>query len=65
MTFEARYAGRCAAAHCNYGDSQIRPGDDVEYHDDELMHRSCAANARRDDFPACRKCFTYHAGECL
>ncbi|TDO18157.1 hypothetical protein EV580_1340 [Mycobacterium sp. BK086] len=64
MSFEARYAGDCAADSCNYGDGRIRPGDDVEYVDEELMHRECAKSVRRGDPPLCRECFTHHRGEC-
>lgn len=63
MTFEAKYPGSCASDACRY-DGRIREGDDVEYADDELMHTSCAATARRGDPPLCRECFTYHRGEC-
>jgi hypothetical protein len=65
MNFEAKYSGRCAAESCNYGDGQIREGDDVEYQDDELMHRECAASTRRGEPPLCKSCFTHHRGECL
>lgn len=64
MSFDAKYAGRCAAENCNYGDAQIRIGDDVEYQDDELMHTACAARTRRGEPPLCGQCFTYHQGEC-
>jgi hypothetical protein len=60
-TFEARYAGRCAA-----GDP-IEPGDEVAYVDEQLVHADCA------DSPAsptaaeavCPSCWTVHRGECL
>lgn len=64
MSFEARYPGSCASEDCRYGDGRIREGDEVEYHDDELMHLECAKAARRGDPPLCRKCITYHRGEC-
>jgi hypothetical protein len=60
-TFEAKYAGRCAA-----GDP-IRPGDEVAYVDEQLVHATCADHpppARRE--PAvCPSCWTVHRGECL
>jgi hypothetical protein len=66
MTFSARYAGRCNAQSCYYGDGQIRAGDDVTYHDDELMHAECAAGAKRGEPPLCKDCNMFHAGgECL
>lgn len=42
-TFKAKYGGRCAA-ECG---EQIRPGDDVVYVDDELVHLDCEAQALR------------------
>lgn len=64
MTFSAKYRGTCASEHCRY-DTRIREGDDVDYHDGELMHRECAHAAQQDNLtPLCRTCFTYHRGEC-
>lgn len=64
MSFEARYSGACAFVDCTTG--IIEPGDTVEYDsDDELMHSSCSARARRQNTaPYCNSCHTYHRGEC-
>lgn len=63
--FEAKYKGHCTSESCRYGDGEIRPGDDVEFVDDELMHRECATAARRDaEIPRCATCFTHHRGDC-
>lgn len=64
MTFTAKYTGVCASPNCRY-DTMIREGDDVDYLDDELMHRECANAAIRDDIPMCKRCFMIHRGECL
>lgn len=64
MSFAAKYAGSCASDECRYGATLIDIGDEVDYHDDELMHVACAAAARRGDPPLCKACFTYHRGEC-
>lgn len=65
--FEARYGGRCAA---DCGDP-IRPGDDVQYVADELVHAECAPQitdrepARlRPEPAACPSCHLVHAGDC-
>lgn len=65
-TFAARYVGPCAA-DCGVW---IKPGDDVTYVDDELMHADCAdgdssaqAAVRQPD--PCPRCWTVHRGECL
>lgn len=61
MTFEARYGGRCAA---DCGDP-IRPGDDVQYIADELVHAECAPTAPpRPERAPCPTCYLVHAGEC-
>lgn len=61
--FAAKYDGRCASDDCDYG-TQISPGDEVEYADDDLMmHTACASRARRRP-PLCTACFQYHRGEC-
>jgi hypothetical protein len=65
MSFQAKYAGYCNAEDCSYGDTQIRPGDQVEYLDDQLMHVECAAHQRRGHGPLCPNCFQEHRGECL
>jgi hypothetical protein len=66
--FVASFGGRCAA-EC--GDP-IRPGEDVQYVADELMHAECAADtegrvirAERAEPSVCPSCWTVHAGECL
>lgn len=64
MSFTAKYSGRCNSGDCSYGDQQIRPGDDVDYFDDELMHAACARYAKRTDPPCCPYCWQYHRGEC-
>jgi hypothetical protein len=70
--FVASFGGPCAA-EC--GD-RIKPGEEVRYVADELMHVECAdadlppevrnvdASLRRNS-PACPSCWTVHAGECL
>jgi hypothetical protein len=65
MAFEAKYQGRCASSHCRYGDNEIRAGDDVEYYNDELMHRECANSTRKGEPPFCKDCNTFHRGDCL
>jgi hypothetical protein len=64
MSFTAKYAGRCNSADCRYGDNHVRVGDDADYHDDELMHAECAADARRGHGTCCPNCWQYHRGEC-
>jgi hypothetical protein len=65
--FIARYGGRCAA-DCG---EPIRSGDWVAYVGDELMHEDCADGGPSDRVvearvrPACPRCWTVHAGECL
>jgi hypothetical protein len=62
--FVAAFGGACAA-EC--GD-RIKPGEDVQYVADELMHVECAGGeppARRPETAACPSCWTVHAGECL
>ena len=66
MSFEAKYYGECASEDCQYRDNRIRPGDEVEYQNDELVHTKCAATERLSTTaPLCAACFTYHRGECL
>jgi hypothetical protein len=65
VSFQARYPGRCTADDCDYGDHQIREGDEITYVEDEIMHESCASRARRREPPLCVNCFQYHRGECL
>jgi hypothetical protein len=63
MKFSAKYAGWCEHSDCSYGDNRIRPGDTVEYLDNDLMHTECAAHMRRRP-PTCPDCNLIHAGEC-
>lgn len=66
MTFTARYRGHCNADDCDYGDNEIRPGDDVTYLDDQLVHAACVdRQSTRADTPLCPACWQYHRGECL
>lgn len=66
--FAAQYGGACAA---DCGDP-IKPGDEVRYLADELMHDECASDAdgrivaaERAEPTVCRDRWTVHAGECL
>lgn len=60
MTFEAKYAGRCAEC-----DDQILVGEFVDYdHEDELVHAECVRPLRRSGKPACPVCWLVHAGGC-
>lgn len=63
--FEARHHSGCAA---DCGD-RIRPGDEVVYVADELVHAECAptssAAVERPEPAACPSCWTVHRGECL
>jgi hypothetical protein len=42
--FEAQYFGTCGACL-----EPIKPGDDVTYEDDELVHDDCANDVSWDD----------------
>lgn len=65
--FIASFGAACAA-ECG---ERIQPGQDVRYHDDELMHVECAEQvaarppARVELVRPCPSCWTVHAGECL
>lgn len=61
MSFIASYNGTCAYQHCT---TAIKPGDQVQYVADELMHMSCAMS---EMFPkaVCPQCHLQHAGECF
>jgi hypothetical protein len=65
MAFPARFPGRCNSSSCRYEDAAISIGDDVDYHQDVLMHTECAARERRNEPPLCRRCWEYHRGECV
>lgn len=64
-SFSAKFHGRCAG---DCGDP-IRPGDEVRFVADELVHAECAPDAEarevRAEPPVCPRCWTVHAGECL
>lgn len=67
-SFTAQYGGRCAA---DCGDL-IKPGEEVRYVADELMHDECASEAdgrivaaHRAEPDVCSSCRTVHAGECM
>ena len=47
-TFQARYDGRCA--ECEH---RIRPGDDVAYDEDELVHAKCVQPV----YDTCGRCW--------
>lgn len=58
-SFAAKYAGRCTASECVYGDGRIEPGDDITYQDDDVVHVECASTRRQ-----CKSCNTFHNGRC-
>jgi hypothetical protein len=61
-TFKAKYGGRCAA-ECG---EQIRPGNDVVYVDDQLVHVGCEERALTPRRPAvvCTECWLEKPCEC-
>lgn len=65
MSFVAKYDGRCNSDDCDYGDGILSVGDECEYFDNLIMHKSCASRAKVQSTPLCGHCFTYHKGECL
>jgi hypothetical protein len=60
MPFEARYGGWCA--NCP---DRIKPGDQVRYTEGELAHVMCLEKAPEESGEPCKKCFLFHAGECM
>lgn len=65
MSFTARFGGRCAA-ECG---ERIKPGDVVEYVDDQLVHEGCvpAPVMERPAREQCPDCFTERSvtGACM
>ncbi|ORB55307.1 hypothetical protein BST43_15705 [Mycobacteroides saopaulense] len=58
--FRAEFGG-----WCEYGDDPIRPGDEVRYDDDTLVHTNCPNPVTPTDIrDICPNCWCQHAGEC-
>ena len=57
--FEARYHSTCAAC-----EEHIRPGEDVRYEDDQLVHDACTEKPEPRTRPVCPKCWLVTPCEC-